>query len=270
MISKRLNDELKERFCPEGSLLRRQQLRMLELLDVIDGVCKKHGIPYWLSSGTLIGAARHGGFIPWDDDLDIEMLREDYLRLLEVLPAELPREYALHTHETDPNYIFIFGKLRDRRSHLEETNRYDRICKYQGIYIDIFPLERVPRPLAWIAGHLHGQIYNQLNNQSLPENEVIRRIRRIYRLNTRLWFPLLRLLARLCPGHALRHSFGTAYFKPRYPEDIFPLGEMLFEGKKYPVPAHTDTVLQKIYGDYMRLPDLDNLHPHYSRLEIEP
>ena len=79
-----LKQELRERFNPDGSLLRRQQLRMLELLEAVDLVCKKYDIPYWLSSGTLIGAVRHQGFIPWDDDLDIEMLREDYLRLMKV------------------------------------------------------------------------------------------------------------------------------------------------------------------------------------------
>ena len=88
---------LRERFNPEGSILRRQQLRMLELLDAVDCICKKHNIPYWLSSGTLIGAARHNGFIPWDDDLDIEILRSDYLRLIKILPQELPGK-ALRIH----------------------------------------------------------------------------------------------------------------------------------------------------------------------------
>ena len=101
-------EELRKRFNPDGSILRRQQMRMLELLGAVDKVCKKHNIPYWLSSGTLIGAARHQGFIPWDDDLDIEMLREDYLRLLKVLPQELPDNFVLQTHETDHNYIFIY------------------------------------------------------------------------------------------------------------------------------------------------------------------
>ena len=113
-----MDSELRKRFNPDGSLLRRQQLRMLELLEVIDVICRKHQIPYWLSSGTLIGAARHKGFIPWDDDLDIEMLRSDYLRLLKVLPQELPDNLALQTNETDPNYIFIYGKLRDKDSHM--------------------------------------------------------------------------------------------------------------------------------------------------------
>lgn len=259
---------LRKRFNPEGSDLRRQQLRMLELLDAIDVICKKHQIPYWLSSGTLIGAARHKGFIPWDDDLDIEMLRSDYLRLIEILPKELPENFVLQTNDTDPNYIFVYGKLRDKHSFLEETNSYDRIFKEKGIYIDIFPLEKIPYFLAWIGGHMQGQIYNQLNNKLLTKEVMLRRIRRIYKFNTQIGFPILRILSKLIPGNKLRHSFGTAFFKPRYMDDIFPLSEMEFEGKMYPVPHDTDALLRKIYGDYMQLPDFNNIHPHYNKLEI--
>ena len=77
MNNSSLQQELRARFNPDGSLLRRHQLRMLEMLTYIDGVCVQHDIPYWLSSGTLLGAVRHGGFIPWDDDVDIELLRRD-------------------------------------------------------------------------------------------------------------------------------------------------------------------------------------------------
>ena len=69
MITDTLQNELRERYNPDGSILRKQQLRMLEMLQYIDFVCKKHNIRYWLCSGTLLGAVRHGGFIPWDDDV---------------------------------------------------------------------------------------------------------------------------------------------------------------------------------------------------------
>ena len=97
-----MDSELRKRFNPDGSLLRRQQLRMLELLEVIDVICRKHQIPYWLSSGTLIGAARHKGFIPWDDDLDIEMLRSDYLRT--ILHCKLMKQIPITSLYT-ANYV---------------------------------------------------------------------------------------------------------------------------------------------------------------------
>ena len=98
------------RFNPEGSVLRLHQMKMLRILEFVDRVCRKHGIRYWLSSGTLLGAARHGGFIPWDDDLDIEMLYRDYKRLMEVLPFELPSNLVLQTMHTDSNYVAPYAK----------------------------------------------------------------------------------------------------------------------------------------------------------------
>ena len=153
------NEELRKRFNPEGSLLRRQQMRMLEILVEIDKICKKHDIRYWLSSGTLIGAMRHNGFIPWDDDLDIEMMRPDYLRLMEVLPSELPDWLALQNDETDPNYFFYYAKVRDRRSKMLEQNNYDRLWQEQGIYIDIFPLEQHPIWLHKLTEKTVGHMY---------------------------------------------------------------------------------------------------------------
>ncbi len=260
--------ELKQKYNPEGSILRRHQMRMLEMLETIDAICKKHHIPYWLSSGTLLGAARHKGFIPWDDDLDIELLRKDYLKLMEILPQELPDNLVLQNNETDPNYIFIFAKVRDRNSYMEEYGSYDRIFKERGIYIDIFPLEEMPYCLAWISEHMQGQIFNQLNNKRLSEEKILKRIHAIYRFNERIGYPILRFLSKLFINNKLRHSFGTAFHSPRCLNEIFPLTEMEFEGKRFPVPGQTDAFLRRYYGDYMKLPDLDNLHPHYSKIEF--
>ena len=134
--------ELKARFNPEGSLLRRHQLKMLDLVVELDRICKKHNIPYFLYGGTLLGAIRHNGFIPWDDDLDVALYRKDYLRLLEVLPKELPDDIVFQENETDKNYFYFFAKLRDKHSILQEESPYDQVFKEKGIYIDIFPFER--------------------------------------------------------------------------------------------------------------------------------
>ena len=85
MIDEKLQVELRDIFNPEGSDLRKLQLRILEILKFVDSVCKTHGIQYWLSSGTCLGAVRHGGFIPWDDDVDIEMFEKDYIRFCKIM-----------------------------------------------------------------------------------------------------------------------------------------------------------------------------------------
>ena len=256
------NEALRKRFNPDGSLLRRQQLRMLEILMEIDRICRKHGIRYWLSSGTLIGAARHGGFIPWDDDLDIEMLLPDYRRLLAVLPSELPDTMRLQSVNTDPNYFFFYAKVRDRRSLLEETNRYDRVWQERGIYIDIFPFYRQPLWIHMLSEKLHGHVYKIMNTDG-----AMWKVRLITRINQRVIHPILRALCRLSRARET-YGLGIPYHDPRHMEDIFPLTEMSFEGHMLPVPKDTDKVLTLKYGDYMTMPPLDSLHPHTGKLEI--
>ena len=272
-----MNDnDLRQRFNPDGSLLRRQQMRMLDILIEVDKVCKRHDIPYWLSSGTLIGAVRHNGFIPWDDDLDIEMMRSDYLRLMAVLPQELPDWLALQNDETDPNYFYFYAKVRDRRSRMLEQNGYDRIWKEQGIYIDILPMETHPIWMQKLTEKTVGHMY-KIWRTSTDDQKAIKAVRRIFNVNNRLLFPCLRgLLSMLSPltSHLLPHpkvitsGMGIPFHNPRYASEIFPLKTHVFEGREFPVPADTDAHLRHIFGDYMQLPDLNKLALHVSKLEF--
>lgn len=260
-------DALRQKFNPDGSLLRRQQLRMLELLVEVDRICRKHGIRYWLSSGTLIGAARHKGFIPWDDDLDIEMLLPDYKRLMKVLPQELPDTMALQSVETDPNYFFFYAKVRDRRSHLEESNRYDRVWKERGIYIDIFPFYKQPLWAHILSEKTQGHVYKIMNRMGEGDKEMWK-VRAITRFNRFIVHPVLKLfckLSRACETYGL----GIPYHDPRHLEDIFPLTEMEFEGHMFPVPKDTHKVLTLKYGDYMQLPNVDQINLHVGELSID-
>ena len=263
-------EELKKRFNPEGSVLRQQQERMTEMLLVVDAICKKHGIRYWIGSGTLLGAVRHGGYIPWDDDLDLEMMREDYLKLLKVMPKELPDKYVLQTHESDPNYFYAYAKLRDKKSHLEETNHYDRIFKEQGIYIDIFPMEQAPQPLRWISCRTLGFAYKVLNNPKNSDDMAARKVRRIYNVNAKLVFPLLRAISKLWPmGEIIRYSYGIPYDSTRRRSYLFPLGTCQFEGYAMPAPHDCHLYLKNMFGDYMRLPNEDELHSHVDTIRFE-
>jgi lipopolysaccharide cholinephosphotransferase len=267
MISESQHQSLREKYSPEGSLLRRQQMRMLEILQEIDSICKRHGIQYWLSSGTLIGAARHGGFIPWDDDLDIEMMREDYDRLMAVLPSELPPTMALQTHETDPNYFFYYAKIRDRRSLLAEGNNYDRMWKEQGIYIDIFPLEKQPIWLHKLGENTVGHMY-KIWRTSTDDTKSIRKVMRWFHFNRRFVFPILRILCRLSGTDVITSGMGIPFHNRRYAKDIFPLSTLKFEGIDFPVPHDYDHMLRLIYGDYMQLPPEERIITHCAKLEF--
>lgn len=261
------NEELRARFNPDGSMLRRQQMRMLEILLEVDKICKKHDIRYWLSSGTLIGALRHDGFIPWDDDLDIEMMRKDYLRLMKVLPKELPNWLALQNGETDPNYFFYYAKVRDRRSRMLEQTNYDRVWKEQGIYIDIFPMEQHPIWLHRLTEKTVGHMY-KVWRTSTDDQKAIRKVRRIFDVNNRMLFPCLRALCRLFPGKVITSGMGIPFHNPRYADEIFPLTTHTFEGHDFPVPGNADAHLRHLFGDYMQLPDLSKLSLHVAHLEF--
>lgn len=262
-----LHADLRSRFNPDGSQLRCLQLRMLDILLEIDRICQKHHIRYWLSSGTLIGAMRHNGFIPWDDDLDIEMMREDYLKLMKVLPDELPDWLALQNSDTDENYFFFYAKIRDRRSKMLENTNYDRMWKELGIYIDIFPMEKHPVGLHKLTEKTVGHMY-KIWRTSTDDAKSIKQVRRIYDINDKFIFPLLRFFCRLLPNRIITSGMGIPYHNPRFEDEIFPLTTHEFEGHTFPIPNKADAHLRHIYGNYMQLPDLDKLVPHVAQLEM--
>ena len=233
-------DELRQRYNPEGSLLRRHQLRMLEILKEIDRICQKHRIDYWLSSGTLLGAVRHGGFIPWDDDLDIEMERKDYLRLLQLLPEELNDAYLLQTHGTDPGFISTYAKIRDKYSAITEHEE-DINYRYKGIFIDIFQMEVTSYPLVRFAAALHRRLVYKYNRVPYAGNGFRKFQMQInYTLLTQLLYPCLRTAARIGRNkEVMHHTYGTCFLTPRYKSDIYPLSKLQFEDQQFPVPGNT-------------------------------
>ena len=271
-------DELRRRVNPEGSLLRRQQQRMLEILLEVDRICRKHHIPYWLSSGTLIGAVRHKGYIPWDDDIDIEMLWPDYQRLLRILPQELPEYLALQSTDTDPNYYFFYAKVRDRRSYIEETNGYDRVWRERGLYIDIFPIYRQVMWMHMLSEKTQGHVYKIMNScwerdrdSGDPVGPSTRRnlwkVRLITRFNDKLLFPVMRFISRLVRAGYI-YGLGIPFHIFPYIDCVFPLTEAEFEGHLLPVPRDAHRALTLRRGDYMKLPDIDDVPVHAGKIEI--
>ena len=255
-ISQSLNEELREKYNPEGSMLRKLQMRTLEVLLHIDKICKEHNIPYWLSSGTLLGAVRHGGFIPWDDDIDIEMLREDYLRFEKIFKET--DDYVLQTYKNDPCYMMPYAKVRDKHSIVTEAY-FSKSYKYQGVFVDIFPMEYT---------HKFMNVITYLPIRFLTSCEVRYKKNRLGKFLFKpikaftygqIW--IIRGLMKLFPGKKFGHTYGAWYYKvERCEQDIFPLTTVVFEGHEFPAPHDVDAYLRRQYGDYMKIPDVKATH----------
>ncbi len=262
IIDSETQGALRARFNPEGSRLRINQLRMLDILIEVDAVCRRHNIDYWLSSGTLIGAARHDGFIPWDDDLDIEMLLPDYQRFCEIAPREFPPHLVLHNSSNDPIFLLGLCKVRDSRFPvISADDKLEQHYRFNGLFIDILPLEpstsfllhRISGKTAYWSALMVNKAYgSNLIKAAMYSHKAVTGCLRL----------LNRILQPLHPGSRLRHVFPSTFPKPRFIEDIFPLSEIQFEGHSFRCPAKVDSYLRKIYGNWTSIPDLNRIIPH--------
>lgn len=250
------------------AMMRKVQLR---LLDEFAALCEKHGFRYWLTCGTLIGAVRHKGFIPWDDDIDIAMPAKDFEAFLEIAQSELPPDIFLQTMKTDPGYSYHYAKLRDCNSCIIEMHELDKPAHHTGIYIDIFPKVPCPRLPHWLL--------TPLGRHILRSSVYICEMRKAGRTSP-LRLALHRIKYVLCKALWLlfRHPEGS--YISSMPEDIvpgiflrikdtFPLGKVEFEGKAYSAPRNIDAWLRIEYGDYMQMPPPEKrTRPHIKKLEF--
>lgn len=251
------NMELRELYSPEGSQLRHDQLEMLEMLKVLARILEENDIPWWLSSGTLLGAARHNGFIPWDDDMDIVMLRKDYKRFLRVMKKYESEEYVFHSMCSDVEYVNSFGKFRKRAGCVNSKNRRNEYYKWRGVGIDVFSIEKTN----YAAARISSVIYNNLQHPTVYIRVAwIRRllIRLVEFLCLGLINPFLRIVGLLNPKKQYHYSLGTGWAKHVfYMHDTFPLATACFEDSDMPVPHDVDSYLSNVYGDWRAIPGED-------------
>lgn len=250
---------------PDGSSLRKHQMLMYEMLEYVSDVCETNNIPYYLSGGTLLGAIRHQGFIPWDDDLDIVLFKKDFCKLVDLLSNS--DKYDLQYYRTDPFYVAPYAKLRMRNTQIMECNSNDRYYTFKGIYIDLFYLEPAIPFLHRVANHLQ----NILVSVSLMNSKIIGKKIYIYCLHFLLYsflFPLFNVLSYLISPNYVSYPLGS-FFKTQFLKKWYssPL-KMKFEKDKFKVPVCFDDVLIAQYGNYHKVPSLQEIQNHVKYINF--
>ena len=241
--------------------LRALQMVELEALLEVDRICEKYDITYYLVGGSTLGAVRHQGFIPWDDDVDISMERDQYNAFCQACVKDLSPRFFLQNYRTEPNFRHFYSKLRvNGTTYLQKNTMGDQV--HQGIGIDIFPLDHCLDDAAVFARLLKKiRFYNtiRINPPSRPF------AKRLFVGLVNLFIPKKRAIAlmekQLCAYNQTDTGYITNYGGAYGFREVMPWGcygrpvKMLFEGHMLPVPEQTDAFLIRLYNDYMRLPD---------------
>lgn len=242
----------------------------LEIAKEIKRVCELNNIEYFLIGGTLLGAVRHGGFIPWDDDMDIGMTYENYNKFIEVAPNCLDKRFGLHTYENDEKYGYLFAKLRLKYTHMREAILEETDID-NGIFVDIFPYDLSTEKEAqgnsthMFKMRLLGKILMIKSGYKLNDitdsvkGKVINTLINVLPISRETcWKRILREL-KSCKddGDKKYYIERDGMFKGNF---VFPINtidkqkNIYFEGISFNAPEEYDTYLKQAYGDYMKLP----------------
>lgn len=241
---------------PKGPLKLTQEL-CLKLLDFYVNVCKKHGLEYWLDYGNLLGAIRHGGFIPWDDDLDVGMMRSDILKLNEIIEEEV----KLHNLD-DIIRVRFARRIRETRSpSFTEISVYTPGAIYAGI--DVFPCDYVANPPENLEKEFKIAKREYVKNvfNGMDKKDVIDNYYKVFNCS-------LEKQKYFLPS--IEGPMGGKGYKVRLFETdkLFPLKEIEFEGKNYACPNDPYYYISKIYGDdYMKIPKVLRYHARLDDLK---
>lgn len=255
-------------------VLKQLHSTLFDILCEFDRICRKHQIQYFLDSGTALGAVRHGGFIPWDDDIDVGMLRSEYERFLIVAQDELRDNFFLLSQETDSGYLKYHVKLVKKNTLFPELGTEN--LRHRGIYIDIFPFDKVAED---------DVERRNVINKVLAMRHIIR-IKRTNQDRGRLSLKILKVFLKLVPLRILEHyqeklwdkynrtssNFVTCYFyKMLVGRDLyFPISlmypsiEINFEGRSFMIMNGYSEYLKIMYKDFMQLPSEEKRIYHFE------
>ena len=256
----------------EQKILRELQLTELEILKPVDALCMKEGIQYYLVGGTLLGAIRHKGFIPWDDDLDIAIPRADYNRFIEIcLCGGLGKNYELHHISTDKNYWLPFAKIRKKNTLFNETDIKMLDCR-KGIFIDVFPLDSCAKN-SGLTYHLRAKIVKTLNfviNMRVRkckiktiQAKVIYLITRPFSIKTITLFRDTLCTKQKSGKYIINYASNYKYTKQTMDKSIYGKGiKVSFENGKFCAPILYIKYLEQLFENWKQLPPEEERRNH--------
>lgn len=247
-----------------SSDLKKMQYIQLDMLKELDRICRKYNIKYVISGGTLLGAVRHKGFIPWDDDIDVRMLREDYEKFCKICEKELDHEkYFFQNHLTDKEYIWYYAKIRRKGTEYIRTGQ-EHLKMKTGVFIDIMPSDAVPenKISRWFYTEACFLIKKILYARVGSVTEKKKHIRLLYKMLTLIpcktafkCFDWMR--TNICKDSRIVASYmftkpGTPKLLKKWHQERM---EFEFEGNMFYGPKDHKRWLSQTYGEnYMELP----------------
>lgn len=251
--------------------LRQCQLVQLHLLHVLDAICSKYGLRYFLGGGTLLGAMRHNGFIPWDDDIDVGMPVKDYRKFLKIARAELPEDVYLQTSDMVPERIMSFTKLRDAYSFQVESGGGIMTYRNNGIFLDVFPYYEMPgigialeTALAKISCNTwtYARAFRQYGRHGYWQAFVGPWVSILLLLANKITHGLIYVLKFLFKPKNLFLDINFMFTTPYPIAAVFPVARHVFEDAEFPVPNDADTCLKNQYGEWRVIPPPEKRHVH--------
>ena len=244
---------------------------LLHIAKAFREVCDRHDIPYYMVGGTLLGAVRHKGFIPWDDDMDFGVPIDYYEELLNHLRKELPEPYRVCTYKSEKGCATVFAKIDDFSTVIEDKCQAIPLTDQLGLNIDIFPLCYCRRK---DLKNKYLQFLRAMNRVVFTESMEGQRHKHLLKKILRFIFPLSRerLLDKIWKttlsireGECLANLFGVFGDRELIPKEWFGAGAIYdFENEPLKGPQKFDEYLTQIYGDYMTLPPVEKRKTHSS------
>ncbi|MDR1766857.1 MAG: LicD family protein [Propionibacteriaceae bacterium] len=256
-------------------LFRQLQEETLQTLIDFDAICAEHHLTYYLAGGALIGAVREGGFIPWDDDIDVHMPRADYERMLELFGDREINHCILFHYKTWPKYYLTFAKVVTTRPSGFIRYPYPMPVKYTRPFVDVFPLEdgyaKTPaKRVRWLRIWRDALFMKvrKYKNLSLKKRIIRRPISKLftYRFLQRYTEKLYRANEGK-PGTDYYVAYSSPYLPKRETNPKSAYGEpvmVTFEGRQFPAPADWDHVLRTAHKDYMKRPDPEKVKARHA------